>query len=304
MIFKIVCRKDGGQLGKYLLSSKNEQVQIVELRGAVLGTPTALNLIAALKDFDELGKMTRGEKTLVHVAINPNDLDRMTEKGWQHAVNKVEKALGLVDQPRVVVSHLFEGKEHRHVVFSRVDIDRGVCIGLSHSKRKIVQAAREVEQELGLKVTRDKETAPGQLKPKQEQINAEKHQSERSQISRQDRHAVVARAWHQSQDAEQFKERIETAGYKLAQGNRGIVLMDENMEPHSIARSVAGLKQADVQAKLSELKYMPTVDQMRKPAKAVLSHNRARKLTREQLRHQISNDVPLKRKEIDRGLEP
>ena len=302
MIFKVVSRADGGDLARYLLSAKNEQVRVLDLRGTVQSETTPRGLVASLRDFDQLAKITKGEKTIVHLALNPNDHDRLRGQDWQYAIEKAEAALGLSGQPRAVVSHVFKGKEHMHVAWSRVDIERGTCLQMSHSKLKVCQAAREVEIELGLQRTPGRARGMDRAKKlNQSLVNALKHQSERTPEPAKDREAIISTAWHQSKNGAEFKERIEAAGYKIAIGNRGPIVMDANLEPHSIARSVKGIKQKDVTAKLSDLSNLPTVDNIRKPTKAILTHNRARKMIRDELTYQLAND-----RELDRGrdLEP
>ena len=299
MIFKVVCRKDGDQLARYLLSEKNERVEVMEIRGTVPHEATTAGLKAAMKDMDELGKMTRGQQPLVHFAIAPDDRDRMRKEDWQYAVSKAEAALGMTGQPRAIVSHVYRGKEHLHVVWSRVDIEKAQLIQMPFFKLKALQAAREVELELGLQQTPRR--ARGAHRLRQEVAEAEKHQQERSADSKAQRDAILQSAWHQSKNGQEFKARIEAAGYRMAVGNRGPLVMDENLEPHSIARSIKGANQKEVKEKLRDLTDLPTVDNVRKPAKSLLTPNRARKLVRDELRFLTANDRPY---EQERGRSP
>jgi hypothetical protein len=302
VIFKVVSRADGGDLARYLLSTKNEQVHVLNIRGTVISQPNPRGLVAALKDFDELAKITKGRKTIVHLAINPDDRDKLGRQDWQYAVEKAEAALGLSGQPRAVVSHVFKGKEHVHVAWSRVDIDRGVCIQMSHSKLKACQAAREVELQLGLQQTpvhaRGMQRA---RKLNQSLVNAQKHQSERTVEPTGDRQAIISDAWHQSQSGKEFKTRIEAAGYKLAIGNRGPLVMDGNLETYSIARSTEGVRLKDVREKFADLTNLPTVEDFRQSVKPTITRIRARSMTRDEFRNQIAIDQTHER---ERGLEP
>ena len=282
MIFKVVCRADGGDLAHYLLSPKNEQVRVLDLYGTIPNEKSPVCLRAALRDFDELAKMTRGRKTIVHLAINPSDHDRMSDKDWELAIQKAESALGLSGQPRAVVSHVTNGKEHLHVAWSRVDVERGVCIQMSHSKLKCVKAARELELELGLH--RMPERARGMARAQKLQqtlLQAQKYQNVRSSHTVKDRQAILETAWHQSVDGHDFKKAIEQAGYKLAIGNRGVLVVDENLEAHSIARNVKGIRLKDVRSKLDCLSELPLLETIREPHRQSLVRRQSFKLTRD-----------------------
>ena len=264
MILKGRTRAHGQQLASYLLSAKNEEVRVLDVRGTVITDPSPNGLKQSLKDMDELGKATRAQSSLFHLAINPNDRDQLTREDWQHAVAKAEKALGLEEQPRAIVSHLHNGKEHWHVVWSRVDVETCRCVEMSFSNRKLCRTAREIEQELGLEPTaeRSKETRRAAL----EKGEHEKHQDERATSPRQQRDAIIRDAWEQAQSGRQFKRQIERAGYQLAEGKRGVVVLDADREAHSISRSVPGARAKDVRDKLADVGTLPTVEEARQVA--------------------------------------
>jgi hypothetical protein len=261
MIFKGSSRADGDKLADYLLLPKNEEVRLLGIRGLITDERTAEGLKSALSDMDELGKMTRAKYSLFHLAINPNDQDNLTQDDWKRTVAKAEKALGLEGQPRVVVSHLYKGKEHLHVVWSRVDVEQRKCIEMNFSKRKLVTAAREIELELGLRQTPERKHDGPQTKQKAKDI--EKHQDERAPQIRAECKEVIAKVWPQSKNGQEFKDRIEKAGYLLAIGDRGVLVMDANYEKYSISRYVKGIKAKDVKEKLGDLRGLATVEEVR-----------------------------------------
>lgn len=53
-------------------------------------------------------------------------------------------------QPRAVIFHAKNGREHCHVVWSRIDLDNMRAIGLSHDRMKLRTCARELAQAYGL----------------------------------------------------------------------------------------------------------------------------------------------------------
>ena len=261
MILKGRARADGGKLATYLLSAKNEEVRVLDLRGTIAEERSAQGLHQSLNEMNELGKMTRAKSSLFHLAINPSDRDRMTAQGWQTTIEKAEKALGLQGQPRAVVSHLYEGKEHLHVVWSRVDVEQRKCIELPFSHRKLCQAAREIEIDLGLQQT--PERARGAHRLKQHVKDIQSQQDARGETPREKLNAAVSTAWHGAGSAPEFKAQIEAAGYQLARGRRGVLVMDSALETYSIARCVEGVKLKDVRARLDELQGLPSVEELR-----------------------------------------
>lgn len=289
MILKGRSRAQGGQLANYLLSSKNEQVRVLDIRGTVNDERTTEGLRESLRDMDELGKMTKAQSPLFHLAINPHDRDRLTREDWQYSVAKAEKALGLEGQPRAVVSHIYNGKEHLHVVWSRVDVEKCRCVEMSFSKLKLCSAAREIEIELGLKQTPQRARGADRLKQHMKEI--EQHQEERAAMPRAERNAAIENAWHRSATGAEFKDLIENAGFRLAVGKRGVLVMDKNDEVHSISRCVIGIKAKDVKAKLADLGEIPTVEKLRAQPDGEISmqRQRARNMTkREAQREQLA----------------
>ena len=262
MILKGRARADGGKLATYLLSEKNEEVRVLDLRGTIADARSAKGLHEALHEMNELGKMTRAKSSLFHLAINPSDRDRMTAQGWQTAIEKAEKALGLEGQPRAVVSHLYEGKEHLHVVWSRVDVEQRKCVELPFSHRKLCQAAREIEIDLGLQQTPERARGAHRLKQHVKDIQAQ--QDARSGTPREQLNAAVVKAWNEAGSAPEFKAQIEAAGYGLAHGTRGVVVIDSEITTYSIPRCVQGIRLKHVYERLGELlPDLPKVEDLR-----------------------------------------
>lgn len=266
MILKGRTRADGGKLATYLLSPKNDRVRVLDISGTIIDDKNPRGLKEALAEMDELGKMTRAKSSLFHLAINPNDKDRMTPEAWSAAVSKAEKALGLEGHPRAVVSHVYEGKEHLHVVWSRVDVEQRKCAELSFSKLKLVQAAREIEIDLGLEQTPAR--ARGAHRLKQEIKDIQVQQDGRSKKPRDKLNDDVAKAWAQSTNGQEFKKAIEAAGYGLAMGERYISVMDTELENYPVQRCIKGVRINDVRDKLGDLEGLPTLKEYREHARS------------------------------------
>jgi hypothetical protein len=75
----------------------------------------------------------RTTKPFYDGSINTRDYERLTDEQWMQAVDKLEAALGLTVQARVVVVHEKKGRKHSHIVWSRIDLDRMAAISDSHN---------------------------------------------------------------------------------------------------------------------------------------------------------------------------
>ncbi|RYZ87977.1 MAG: hypothetical protein EOP06_11770 [Proteobacteria bacterium] len=150
MILKGRRRASGGLLATSLLDCKKERVCIVDIRGSNVEQKSTKNVRQFLKDLDDVGQVAHIRNSLFHLVLSVYDGDSMTRADWEYSVAKVERAFGLEGQPRVVVSHLYKGKEHWHAVWSRVDAKTGQCLERGFRDLKLTQIAREIEIELGL----------------------------------------------------------------------------------------------------------------------------------------------------------
>jgi Relaxase/Mobilisation nuclease domain len=104
---------------KHLMNAKdNERVRVVEFRGV-----GADNVLDAFREMDAVASGTRCKNFFYHADINPREGETLTEEQWTRAVDTLETNLGLDGQPRFVVEHEKEGRVHRHVIWSRIDVD-------------------------------------------------------------------------------------------------------------------------------------------------------------------------------------
>ncbi len=366
MILKGRSRGHGSQLARYLFNVKNEEVRVLDIRGTCASELTKDGLIDALKEFDEYGLLTKGSKTIFHLAIAPSDFDRMDATRWQYAVAKAERELGLEGQPRAVVSHVYEGKEHLHVAWSRVDLETHKLKSDSFTNLKLCNAARDIEIELGLsrlpdmhrghdqarkltdelkhkqeddarrkqeqrqrkkppeltpfpkpafadKLAMDIERSnPRRILPKPKNIDRiekkiaiedkrkekqrdrekQKFAEEASKRTTQELKRTIATAWYQSDNGEEFKQRLERQNFRLVRGDRGAIVMDAEGNTFSPARYLEDAKVKDVNEKCADvLSELQSVDQARSHGKdTLLSPRKAAKMVRMKLKLEISND--------------
>ncbi len=122
----------------------NERVEIVESRGTV-----ARDLRGALCEMQALAAGTRSQKPLYHAAISPEPPHLLTPEQMTRAVNALEEELGLVGHARIVVIHEKKDRQHIHVVWSRIDLEKMRAVSDSHNYRRHEKVARELERRFG-----------------------------------------------------------------------------------------------------------------------------------------------------------
>jgi len=268
-------RAGGQQLATHLLNAyDNDRVEVAEVRGAI-----AQDLHGAFAEWHAEAKATNCTKYLYSLSINPDHTQGpYTRDHYHDFIRRTEGRLGLTDQPRAVVFHVKHGREHCHVVWSRIDIDKMKAVQLSHDRQKLRAVAQEYARDYnltlppGVRNNRGKDRFPDHAKTEN---LAEKQQEERTGTSKKQRMDEITKAWRESSDARSFVRALEAGGYLLARGERrSYVVVDLYGEIHSLSRQLDGVKSKDIKARLAtySLDKLPT-------AAAAQNHARERRQT-------------------------
>lgn len=253
MIIKGASRAGPKQLANHLLrTDTNERVQVLELHSPIG------ELHEAFRDWQTLASATRGSKGLYHANIDPAKGYDMTREQWLRAVEVLEKELGLDGQPRAVVLHEKNGREHVHVVWQRTDPDSMTLVSDGWNYKAHERASLALELEFGHehvpgkheKRDRDHQPEP----PKADISHAEWQQKDRTGIDPRDRKDQITGLYEQSDNAQAFRAALAEEGYLLAKGDRrDYVLVDEFGEIHSLTRQIRNERAADIRAFLAPL---------------------------------------------------
>jgi Relaxase/Mobilisation nuclease domain len=249
------------QLAAHLLRrDQNEDIRLYELRGV-----TATDAAGALAEMEALTAAVHSKRPLYHASISPEAHTPLNDDKVRVAADTLERRLGLSGQPRVIVVHRKSGREHLHVVWSRLDLGRQRVISDAWSYAAHEEAARELEAAFGHRVVQGA-FAP---RPRRGYRDYEYRQAERSGKSPADVSAELTALWRGSSDAERFKKRLEEAGYILARGDRRVfVVIDRAGNAHSLGRRL-GMPTRDLRVRLRglDLDALPSVDDARAEVK-------------------------------------
>jgi Relaxase/Mobilisation nuclease domain len=240
-------------------AEKNERVSLLETRGTL-----ARDLRGALVEMDAYAAGTRCEKPLYHAAISPAPPHRLTAEQRAEAIDALEAKLGLTGHARVVVLHEKLGREHVHVVWSRIDLQTMRSVSDSHNYRKHEEVARDLERRFGHeRVQGAHHERDGIERPNRTPSRAELRQEERTGIRGADVRREVTDAFRASDGAEAFRAALEDRGYILARGDRrDFVIVDRKGGIHSLARRIDGMKAAELR------EFMAPIDRAALPSTA------------------------------------
>jgi len=266
VIIKGGSRGEGAALGNYLQHKEaDERATVLEVKGTV-----AKHIVGALKEMEAYADGTKCEKPLYHAIISPQPDHPLSRAQLIESVDLLEKELGLQGQPRIIVAHEKDGREHYHIAWARIDLLTMKAIPDSHNYRKHEEVARELERRFdhprvqGAHAERDGPDGARVERPDRSPSRAELRQEERTGIKGKDVKAQVTALFRASDNAEAFKTALEDAGYILARGDRrDFVLVDRAGGDHSLARRIVGMKAAPLRDFMASLdrNSLPSVEE-------------------------------------------
>lgn len=251
MIIKGVSCAGAGRLATHLSrTDTNERAELKQIKGVA-----AENLRGALKEMEAVSAGAQTTKPFYHASINTRADERLTDEQRTIAIDRLEQALGLTDQPRVVVVHEKEGREHCHVVWSRIDLDRMAAVSDSHNYRKHEQVARQLEREFGHQrvqgahIERDGKDRPGRTPSHSEML-----QASRTGIDAKEATQFMTGIWRETKTGQEFKTELEKKGWTLARGDRrDFVAIDPRGGIHSVSRRIEGARVADLKLRFKDI---------------------------------------------------
>lgn len=256
-------QRGGGQdLATHLLNAHdNELAELVDMRGAV-----ADDLHGAFKEWEvQAQSLTRCDKYLYSMSINPDPSQPpLSRDQYMDYIRRTEESLGLSEQPRAIVFHTKHGREHCHVVWSRIDAENKRAVHLAFDRDKLMRVTRGFARDHGLALPEgyDKSRQAGQI------TLYEQEQLRQTGLSKEDHIREVTDAWRQSDDAKSFVQALAERGYILATGKRPYVLVDLYGNMNSLAKLIddKSVRTNDLRKFLEQdfpAESLPTVDEAR-----------------------------------------
>lgn len=148
MIPKASQRAGGQDLTTHLLNAfDNEYVEVAEVRGVI-----ATDLHGAFAEWEAIAHaLTKCRNYLYSLLVNPDLAQgQLSRDQYRDYAQRVEEAMGLTGQPRVLVFHIKNGREHCHIVWSRIDAQVGKAIHQAFDHEKLMMVTQEFARDHGL----------------------------------------------------------------------------------------------------------------------------------------------------------
>lgn len=283
MILKGSQRAGPRQLALHLLSlADNDHVTVQEIRGFV-----STELHEAMTETVAIARGTKCRQPIFSLSVNPPKNTDASLADIMQAIERIEPALGLTNQPRAIVVHEKEGRRHAHVVWSRIDHAEMKAINLPFYKLTLKEMSKELYLQHDWPLPEGHRTN-GWKNPLNFTL-AEWQQAKRQGLDARELKHVFKEAWERSDSLDSFRNALEERGIYLAKGDRrGIVGTDLHGEVYSVARWT-DLKTKDLNAKLGKGERLPRLAEI----KADLENRGA-----QQLRKFIIEDRKLKQAEL------
>ena len=271
MILKASQRRGTQELAKHLLNGdENDHITVHEIRGFV-----ADDLSGALQEIEAISRGTQCTQFMFSLSLSPPEYADVPIEDFESAIADVEKKLGLVDQPRIIVFHEKNGRRHCHCVWSRLKwsehTQRMIAIRMSHFKLKLMEVSRFLFLKYGWKLPKGMQRAsdrsPWQL------TRHEYRQAMRFSQDPQALKALLKSAWEQSDSKETFAHALQERGFLLARGDRrGFVALDITGGIYSLTRWL-DIGTRDLKARLGKPEALPAIRQAEEFLSARMSEN-------------------------------
>ena len=235
-------RAEGQDLATHLLNAHdNERLEVVQVRGSV-----ARDLHGAFAEWEaQAHNLTRCTNYLYSLSINPDQRQgRLTKEQYLDYIDRAEQRLGLSGQPRAVVFHVKEDgrgvpREHCHVIWSRIDVERGKARHVAYDYEKLMAVTREFARDHGLRLPDGYHKDKKQDRRRGRQMTVyEKKQEDYGGVSMAQHKAQVTAAWNRRDTPRAFVRSLEDMGYILATGERPYVLVDRFGNMNALAKLI------------------------------------------------------------------
>lgn len=280
MIVKGAARSGPRQLAIYLMRVERydtgEKAELIEFRSPWAAAATgsreniAAMMIEAFRDWQDLAEGTKqGRDGLYRSEISPAPeyAMGMTPEQIIRGADILEEELGFKGQDRVIVRHAgSDGRAHFHVVWCRTDLDSMKIISDSYNYVAHERASKRMELEFGHEFVagkhakRDRERQPEF--PRQDHDYAEAQMAQRSKMTPDERKEQMTALRTAAANGQELKKALEDAGYILARGDRGYLVVD-HAGVHSVLSRNIGLIKDETEAFMADvpLSSLPTIEQ-------------------------------------------
>jgi hypothetical protein len=262
VIIKGRSRAGADELSTHLMRiDTNERLEILGTRGTV-----ATDVRGALREMLAVASGTRCKKGLYHASINVRVEERMTQDQWRTAIDRLEERLMLSGHSRVVVLHEKHGREHVHIVWSRIG-ENMRAVPDSFNYRAHEEVAREMEREFGHQYTQGAHLErEGVDRPVRTRSHRDQQQESRTGVDGEALIAEITALWKATETGRAFVDALREKGIRPALGDKRVfVIIDRGGGVHALARRIEGVRTAGLRERMQDVDptSLPSVAQAR-----------------------------------------
>jgi hypothetical protein len=261
MIAKGNTHDNGPRLARYLTTGKPEEyAELWELRGFA-----SRDITEALRTVQLIAKGGQCTRPFFHVQIRNRAGETLSQFQWKNVADRIERILGLRDQPRAIAVHVDRrtGHEHIHIAFSRIDQETLKAKPLPFYKLRLKRVSRALEIELGLTAVKNERDGPVKYAP----TRGEDEQARRLGVDIHDVRGTIRNCFEQSDSGQGFQSALADAGMILARGDRrDFLVVDRAGGMHALGKRVLGVSAAEIRYRLADLRgdHLPSIDEARR----------------------------------------
>lgn len=249
MIVKGGSRRAGSSFfAKHLMNAAdNERVEVKEMRGF-----TSQDVKGAFQEIDIIAAGTRVKNPFYHCSLSPRESEHLTPEQWNIAVDTLEKNLGLDGHARFQIEHVKEGREHRHIIWNRLDENLKLTSD-SFTYQAHDKTRRELEQLFDHEPTPDT-PQPSQRKSR-EFADWENFRGSQTGIRPEEVKEEITALFHASDSGAAFQSALEHSGYTLCRGDKRdtLCVIDSAGSSHALVRRINGINTAELRQFMADI---------------------------------------------------
>lgn len=248
----------------------NDIVRVISVEGTV--AEDVFGALAEIKMHREL--LTNAKNGFVSTSINPDQRqDPLTLEQITELADRLDMAFGTVGQPRIVVEHVKNDRQHYHILTSRIDTINEKAIEIPFDRLKSMMVVKEFARDHGITLPDGyyKDFNRSQAKDKSFTLQ-EKFQQEKTGISKEQRMEIISGLWERRDTPESFINSLQHHGYILCNGRRPYVLVDMFGKTNSLPKLISdsAVRTRQIREFLGEDRELPQVEEAAVAAKELL----------------------------------
>jgi len=263
MISKGTTHDNGGKLARYLVTGKDgERAELWELRG--FASP---DIVDAFRSIHVIADATQCQQPFFHVQVRCPEGEALSRDQWEYTANRIERMLGLTDQPRAIAFHVQEknGEQHMHVAWSRIDEETLTAKKLPYYKERLKKLSREIEAHFGLTLVPNERDSSIKYAP----TRAEAEQARRLGLDVHEIRQTIRDCYERSDCGRSFEVALADENLLLARGDRrDFIVVDHAGGVHAVGKRILGVAAAEIREHLADLNrdHLLTVEQAQERA--------------------------------------